>query len=78
MKIEMRNEVKNRRGEMVTKSSRLNSLKSLDSDEEDMIEQMNKRKPVMEAERHQEGKERLNKEHQRQASSQIIGRDFEG
>jgi hypothetical protein len=51
MKIEMRNEVKNTRGEMVTKSSRLNSMKSLESDEEDMIEQMNKRKTVIEAER---------------------------
>ncbi len=78
MKIEMRNEVKNKRGEMITKSSRLNSMKSLDSDEEDMIEQMNKRRPVIEAERYQEGKERLNKEHQRQSSSQIIGRDYEG
>lgn len=77
MKIEMRNEVKNRRGEMAIKSSRLNSIKSLDSDE-DMIEQMNKRKLVIEAERYQEGKERLNKEHQRQSSSQIFGRDYEG
>jgi hypothetical protein len=32
IKIEMRNELRNGRGEVNTKSSRLNSVKSLDSD----------------------------------------------
>ncbi len=77
LKIEMRNDVKNKRGEMITKSSRLNSMKSLDSDEEDMIEQMNKKKPAIEHERYQDGKDTLSKEHQRQTSSQIIGRDYQ-